>query len=141
MWLHVTNGHRADYQNMAYVMTHESHGSTLNVANRKPDDIDDQCISINHSEIYCFACIWLVSPQISFSHFAFYATYSPLPAPALWLTACCTTVEISSDYCLFENTWFNLLSGASSSLFYYLDGLYLKGTCLATWLYHYIYTT
>ena len=34
--LHVTNGHRVDYQNMAYVMTHdhdrESHGSTLNVA-------------------------------------------------------------------------------------------------------------
>jgi hypothetical protein len=56
-------------------------------------------------------------------HFAFYGINTPLSALNLWLTAHCVTVEtveLSSSYCLFWNTWFNSLVHGLSC---YLDGL------------------
>jgi hypothetical protein len=92
---------------------------------------------INHSRMYCFACIPPIPPCIPFGLFASYAVYLPLSTPALWLSVCQVSVELFSIYCLFWTTWLNTHSGVSYGLNSYLDGLQLEGTYLTILWYYY----
>ena len=95
-----------------------------------------RCVSahalIIFSQTHWFVYISLITKRNPLIPFVSYGMNLPLSAHAFWLMARCLNVKLFPFYCLFGNTWFNLLSGAYYSLYCYICCLWLKGTSCNT---------
>lgn len=89
-------------------------------------------VPIIHSQTHCFVHISPVTIQMPLVSFASYRINHPLSAHAFQLMVCCLDVKLFPCYCLFGNTWCNLLSGAYYGLCCYMGCLWLKGTSYST---------